>query len=513
MPILLVFGLIAACLPVEWPEPPCDPPVEVALSLTGGAIFFVLSVAFVLRTWVVRTLRRDPSRRVEVARVYGQWRRLLFFVNMGTAAACVLVFGWGWLMRYETQIPWEGGYKHAPFAELMVPLPYFVILIGTWLIYYDAERALHRALHFGRSFWPRYAYLLHNLRQFSLLVLLPVGLIVTQQSLGRFAPETTSSAIYRLATLAAVPVILVLMPLMMKPLLGLKSMPSGPVRDRLASLAKRLDFRCTDYLLWPTHGAAVNAMIAGLLPRVRYVVFTDRILEELPPEELDAVFGHEIGHAKHGHIWLYTAFLALSISVLGAFAMFLDAQIRNAESPELVRIRTELMELKTWLLLPPVAVLVCYLFVVFGALSRRCERQADVFGCKAVSCEDPNCTGHTEETVFPQGGNCLCPTGIRTFARALERVGDLNGISMVSAEKRWTPGQMIRGVWAWIRAWQHSPMPRRVAYLMSLIDHPDEERWFQWRLFFFKCMLMLALLVAFVALGQAVGWGELFEKM
>jgi Zn-dependent protease with chaperone function len=416
-------------------------------------------------------------------------------------------------MRFECQVPWNDGYQIAPFAEFMVPFPYFVILVGCWLIYYDAERELHRALHGGRPFWPRYAYLLHNFRQFSLLVLLPVSLIVTQQSLHRFAPEMTKSDLYRIATFAAVPFLLLLMPLLMKPLLGLKSMPAGTIRDRLEAMAKRLNFRCADFLLWPTHGASVNAMIAGLLPRVRYVVFTDRILEELPPEELDAVFGHEIGHAKHGHIWLYAVFLTLSVTVLGAFAMFLKTQIDKAESPEWVRVRNELDELKTWLYLPPVAMLACYLFVVFGALSRRCERQADVYGCKAVSCGDPNCTGHDETTVFPQGGNCLCPTGIRTFARALERVGDLNGINMTSTDESWSLGRVIRGAWAWIRAWQHSPMPRRVAYLMSLIGNPAAERRFQWRLFFFKCGLMLALIAALVALGQAVGWRDLFEVM
>ena len=360
---------------------------------------------------------------------------------------------------------------------------------------------------------PRWMYLLRNLRQFSLLVMLPVGFIVAQQTLDRFAPETTQTTLYRVGTLAVMPVFMILMPLLMKALLGLKSMPPGPVRDQLEALAKRLNFRCTDFLLWPTHGTSVNAMITGLLPRVRYVVFTDRILEELPPDELDAVFGHEIGHSKHGHIWLYAAFLTLSLLTLGTLGMFLALQIDRAQSAEWVRLRMQLDALKTWILLPPVVLLAGYLFVVFGALSRRCERQADLFGCKAVSCGNPACTGHDEKTVYPQGGNCLCPTGIKTCIRALERVGDLNGVSMVLLGGRRTPGRLLRGAWAWIRAWQHAPMPRRVAYLKSLLDHPEEEPRFQRRLFLFKCGLMLALAAALVALGQAIGWTELFEGL
>ena len=49
-----------------------------------------------------------------------------------------------------------------------------------------------------------------------------------------------------------------------------------------------------------------------------------RILEELPPDELDAVFGHEVGHAKHGHIWLYAAFLLLSTTVLVACGLWAE---------------------------------------------------------------------------------------------------------------------------------------------------------------------------------------------
>jgi Zn-dependent protease with chaperone function len=511
MPILLVFVLIAACLPVEWWGPPFGPPVEAALALTGGALALVLSLAFALRTWVVRTLRRDPTRRYEVAGVYSRLRRTLFFVNIGTSAACVLFFGWGWLVQRELLVFWQGAARLAPFAELAVPLPYFVILLGCWLIYYDAERALHRA-HHGRAFWGRPAYLLHNLRQFALMVLLPVSLIVTQQTIGRFAPELARSDLYRAATLAAVPVLLMLMPLLLKPMLGLKPMPPGPVRDRLEALAKRLNFRCTDFLLWHTHGAAVNAMIAGLLPRARYVVFTDRILEDLPPEELDAVFGHEVGHAKHGHIWLYAGFLTLSLSVLAALMLFLLKQAEAAGVFDRPESKAWLKENETWLALPPVAVVAGYLFVVFGALSRRCERQADVFGCKAVSCGNPACDGHDEETVFPAGAHGLCPTGIRVFARALNRVHDLNGLVRDDSGPL-TLGRLLRAAGAWLRHWQHGPIPVRVAYLFSLIDNPAAERRFQRRVFVFKCALMLSLLAALIALGQAVGWRDLFETM
>ncbi len=512
MPILLVFVLIAACLPVKWPLPPFAPEPEAALALTVGAVVGVLAVAFALRTWVVRTLARDPVRRYEVARTYNKWRRLLFFVNVGAVAACVLWFGWGWLVQHELLVPWNGVEQLAPFAELAVPLPYFVVLVGCWLIYYDAERALHGVMHLGgRPYWPRSAYLLHNFRQFALMVMLPVALIVTQQTLSRYAPETTRTALYKVASLALVPGMILFMPLAMKPLLGLTSMPAGPTRDRFEALAKRLNFRCADFLLWNTHGASVNAFITGLLPRVRYVVFTDRILDDLPPDELDAVFGHEVGHARHGHIWLYAAFLTLSLATLAALMLFLERSLETATSKDMVRLRVWLEGFETWLVLPPVALVTAYLFVVFGALSRRCERQADLFGCKAVSCANPTCTGHDATTVYPDGGNHLCPTGIRTFARALDRVRELSGMEH-------DPGghplrRLLSAAWGWLRAWQHGPMSRRIAYLLGLTERMADEPRFHKRLFVLKCALMLSLLAALVALGEAVGWKKLFDAL
>jgi len=510
MPILLVFALTAACLPVDWPAPLVGGGAAVAAGFTATAVGLSLAAAFTLRTWVVRTLRREPARKAEVVRVYAQLRRLMFFANVGLAAVCVLVFGWGWLTQQLLVVDWNGKSPLAPFAELAVPLPYFLILFGAWTIYYDAERTLHRTSVLGpinKEFWSRGGYFLHHLRQFGLLVMLPVMLFVTQQSIARFMPETARSDWYRVTSVAMIPVLILFMPLLIKPILGLKPMPAGPTRARLEALARRLHFRCTDFLLWPTHGAAANAMIVGLLPQVRYVIFTDRILEDLPPDEVDAVFGHEVGHAKHGHIWLYAAFLALSMTVLAAFLLLVGKQLDEAgvELPKWA---------EGWIALPPVVLAAAYVFLVFGFLSRRCERQADVYGCRAVSCSDPNCSGHDGSTVYPERARGLCPTGIRTFVRALERVDLVNGAPGADeGPRRPTLGAMLKGLFKWLRSWQHSTMPRRVTFLLSLIGNPWKERRFQRRVTLLRWGLIVGLGAALFGLGEAVGWDTLLQAL
>jgi STE24 endopeptidase len=129
--------------------------------------------------------------------------------------------------------------------------------------------------------------------------------------------------------------------------------------------------------------------------------------------------------------------------------------------------------------LPVVAVLLAYIFVVFGFLSRRCERQADLYGCRAVSCLRPDCDGHGPDAALGEHGRGLCPTGIHTFVRALEKVAVLNGIS------RDRPG--------FLQSWQHSTIARRVDFLHRVLYDPAEERLFQRRVTLVKWALIVVL--------------------
>src|SRR5205085_12428396 len=171
--------------------------------LTLAAVAFALSAAFAVRTWVVRTLRRDPTNRIEVAHAYSRLRHLLFFLNVGLVGLAVLGLGWGATVReYAGALPRRGWDGAAPGAELLVPLPYFLILFGCWLIYYDAERELHRtSLAVPGRFWSRAGYFLNNFRRLALLVCLPVGLFVTQQGIARAAPELVKENWYRAASI------------------------------------------------------------------------------------------------------------------------------------------------------------------------------------------------------------------------------------------------------------------------------------------------------------------------
>ncbi len=418
---------------------------------------------------------------------------------MALIGYAVAGLGWGWAVQNTLTVDHHGFETLAPFAELAIPLPYFVVLAGGWFLYYDAEKLLHG----GKRFPSRLGYVLGHARFLGFLVALPLVMFTGVQALGRFAPELAGADAFRLASLAMLPGLGIVMPLLAKPVLGLLRLPDGPDRDRLEALARRLRFRYTDLLLWPTHGTMANAFIAGLLPQARYVVFTDRILDEFPADEVDAIFGHEVGHQRHGHLWLYAAFFLLSVVDLTALVLWAQ--------PHLARWVGRSAAADPWWVMLPTAGLAAYIFLVFGFLSRRCERQADVFGCRSVSCADPTCDGHNPDTDLPAGGRALCPTGIRTFVRALERVDLLHGADDATPSR--PAARFLRGAVGWLRAWQHGPVRRRVGFLMSLIDDPGRERRFQWRTLVVRTALMATLVGGLVALGEAVGWRELLAAL
>jgi STE24 endopeptidase len=137
------------------------------------------------------------------------------------------------------------------------------------------------------------------------------------------------------------------------------------------------------------------------------------------------------------------------------------------------------------------ACLGAFFWLVFGHLSRRFERQADVFGCRVVSCGVSDCPPHFD---FEEGDRIadplaapfrtLCPVGIQIFSGALASVAQQNGID-ISA-----------------RSWRHGSIGSRLAFLHELQLNPSGEIGFQRRVrtlrFLLTAFLGLVLLLAVI---------------
>ena len=524
MPFLLMVFLTVVCLPAwttgtGWVQSPAW-----SAALTWLAVALTAAESAWSARRVRRAVERDPARRERISAQYDRMRFWRQFLLIGVYALVVYGFNWGWAINKF----WHWGGPEAPplpGAKVLLLAPFFVGLFLPWVFAYDADRALFvaayrrldadalasafadggaaaAALDPAKEFGGRWSYVAFQGRQKLALVFLPVVLLIVQQEISLQIPDAVQKDWAWLLTalgVAGVLAVLLTLPWMVRVALGLKPLPPGPIRDRLLAASRRLRFRCSDLLLWNTRGGMANAMVIGVLPWPRYVIFTDRFLEEFNGAEVEAVFGHEVGHVKHRHMLYYLAFLLLSIAAMGygyscvaAWPLLRNLGGGPPAPPTLASILYGLPLADDWILPGAVAFLV-YLFAVFGYLSRRCERQADVYGCRTVSCGRPECAGHDDGPELAAGAAALCPTGVRTFIYALEKVAHVNGIS------RDRPG--------FLQSWQHGSIARRVAFLYSLLKDPTAERRFQRRVALMKWGLLVILgaaLAVFVAVSPPV---------
>src|SRR4051794_6217340 len=515
MPLLLLVSLIIACLPLDWPGPPAGVGVRGSAVLTGSVVILLLITARVFSLLTVYRVGRNPEAREAISRAHSLRRLLFVFLNLGGFWFILLRCGWGWAAReWLTLAPAIGpdgvARDHTdplPGAEFLVLAPYLLVMIGAWAAFYDAERALHRAgpeRASRREFWSRWGYVLFLLRQQTLLVFLPVLLVIVQLSVFRVRPDLLTNPWAKLGGFVGLFAFILLVPSILPLLLGLKPMEPGPLRDRLETAAKRLGVRYRQLYVWDTRGNLATAMVTGLVPRLRQIVFTDLLLATLTEDEVEAVFGHEVGHVRHGHLLYYAAFLLLSFLTLGATYQVVE---RSAGLPWL---RGD------YVLVLSVLATFGYLFLVFGFVSRRCERQADVFGCKAVSCVDPACGGHIPDTQLVAGGRALCPTGGGTFVKALERGEAINGSARGPGDggRRGPFGKaagLLRFVGIWLGTWQHGTIAKRVEFLRTL-DGAAERR-FQRRVTWMRWGLLVLLVAGVVGVAVGSGWEAILEGM
>ena len=103
--------------------------------------------------------------------------------------------------------------------------------------------------------------------------------------------------------------------------------------------------------------------------------------------------------------------------------------------------------------------------VGFGWLSRRFERQADLFAARCVTppaeqCDCP-CSVHPNDSEELPGEGRVCATGAALFVSALDRVATLNGI----------PHEEY--------SWRHSSIGIRIRALTSLADDPNRVAQFE----------------------------------
>jgi heat shock protein HtpX len=113
-----------------------------------------------------------------------------------------------------------------------------------------------------------------------------------------------------------------------------------------------------------------NAFATGRNPENSVVCVTDGILQLVPPDELEGVIAHELGHIKNRDMLLqtFTATMAGAISMLGQFAFFFGGRDDEHHNP---------IAMLLMAIVAPIAASLIQL-----AISRQREFKADAVGAE-----------------------------------------------------------------------------------------------------------------------------------
>jgi STE24 endopeptidase len=457
---MMPFSLLIALLIAFGFEPPATgvPAADVVTRVleTFGGVVLIAGLAFGLGFWVAFRASHIGATTSRLRHGYAIGTRLITFFSLVVYGWIIHWVGWSKLVRANWGL--DGAIL---LDDIVVFLPFLMIQLLVWWGLYFADRALQIRQGIGVDHG-LVRYLVLKSRQ-SLGLTLPVILwyVIRRDVIRRLVPSWEEQEAWEPVEMMLIGlVVLALSPLFVRLAWPTYSLPPGALRRRLERAAERVGFRYTDILVWDTGQMMVNACVTGILPRFRYVLLSDALLETLTPLESTAVFGHEIGHVAHRH-FLYFGFFFLGS--LGALSIFGD--LVSLSGPVLARL--------SWLspaLVEGVAIVTAlglYFWFVFGYLSRRFERQADVYGSKVVSCDMVDCPPHTDldNELAPEPAVAskpsLCPVGIRIFADALTDVAHFNGLNRSN------------------RSWRHGSIASRIAFLEALERHPERERAFQ----------------------------------
>jgi STE24 endopeptidase len=356
------------------------------------------TLPLLLRLWASRLLRGEPGtlyRRAGRFQGFGVLARLLLVIWFGVR---VFGLGWGWsLARLERTLP----------TSIVATLAVLPMLLG-WLAVAWAQFPVERrwrehnvllrfdelsAIHPPPTLWQ---HLDQTLRLQLLFTLTPVFVVMLlRDGIGgtltflRIDPKHDW-----IATLASAAIVFVSSPLLLTRVLRTSPLPDGPLRSRLIDYGRRISLRAGSIRLWHTHHSLSNAAVMGVVPWVRSVVLSDALIESLDAGQVEAVFAHEAGHIHHRHMLWYLLFLLVATLSLGVPMTWLLERFDAAGGWAEIVLTT--LAVIGWTLL-------------FGVLSRRCERQADWYAARTI--DEP-------------------AVGGERFAETLRRVAIVNGMPL-----------------------------------------------------------------------------------
>lgn len=413
-----------------------------AVVLTSFVLLLMGLTAELPSTYLVHCIWRQPDRRVTWATLLRQLRRLHLVVAIGMYFTTLLFCGWPTVIRQH----W--GLDQTLFLdEVFILLPFVLGLIFSWSSFYRVERALHQTSDSASlESMPTLGEYLKRLARFHLgLMLEPLLVFAAIQGAmqgydaGWHWWAVVGFGVFSLLAIAW------FLPWVWTLAWDTHALPDSPRRDLLLQLCDRMGYRLTDLLVWNTQAQQAAAMIIGYLPRPRYLIFSDAVLDQLNDAELCAVQTHELAHLRYRHLWVLLVYTLLSLLFWTLACWMLTQAVRSISFSDQI-----LLELALF------ACMILYVRLTLCEIARVQEREADLLACTAW---------HDQAPSF----------GLAVYAGALLKICQYNGES---------PDYV---------GWMHGSVTSRLEFLQNMVDDPISQEQFLRRMLWLKTGLVAAL--------------------
>ncbi len=379
---LIVVLLVFNTAPVE---AGVDPGAHsLLLHLLGWAVFALYGRRASRRAVEHAVEDRIPGRPAE------RYQRLVMQLSILAVLLFALDVHLLHLRSWLQLIPGAGHFSVIPGAAALAV--FFVYLSTAWALVHPLYVVAYGGVRRRRAF------IAGNLR-LNIPILFPwigLTLLFDLTALTPWAgPNTFLERTEGQMVLIAVFLVLLMtfMPRLIQTWWGCTPFPRTAKVRELERFFDEMGFRCRGLFRWPLfEGRLLTAGIMGIVPRYRYILVTDGLMELLSVEELKAVMAHEMGHARYKHLLFYVLFfLGFMVISFGLFDVLyyhlasLPVFMKGLEQGSPGSVRLFYLSLS----IPVLLAMVVYFRYVMGFFMRNFERQADLYAAQVMGRPDP----------------------------------------------------------------------------------------------------------------------------
>ncbi|MDA9856763.1 M48 family metalloprotease [Rubripirellula sp.] len=325
--------------------------LEPALATACMTLAWILLCHVSARICAVQVLREhiDP---LAAAKLMERQLDIFRWLGLGVVVLCLAGFG---LARNLDNISILSG---SSFLQAVILLmPGLAITLGTWSAehWYGVKVGYTNSKfqNFYRSLWQIF-------RGNVAWLIVPVLILLGLSDLISLMPvdEATSGMITVIMILLFVPLGL---PWLVRHLFKTERLDSGTERW-VCELMTAVGLRRTRAVRWNTASQSFNALVAGFVPPLRTLLVSDRLLDELPQEQVAMVVLHEAAHLRRKHVPLRM------LSVLPAWGAG--------------ALLTQLAGDQSWAMAAGSGVGIIMTLVILRLVAYRTEYDADVQACR-----------------------------------------------------------------------------------------------------------------------------------